>query len=85
MTHSKLAKFTLTCFDVAAQGFNTSAGHRLLLANKRNESIELALPDADKASVLTVDAQSGDGPARSLKPVDGKIKLEPFAVTVVSW
>jgi len=71
--------------DVAAQGFNTSAGHRLLLANKRNESIELALPDADKASVLTVDAQSGDGPARSLKPVDGKIKLEPFAVTVVSW
>jgi hypothetical protein len=71
--------------DVAAQGFITSAGHKLLLVNKRNAMIELALPDGEKASVLTVDAMSGDGPARSVKPVGGKIKLEPFAVTLVTW
>jgi hypothetical protein len=34
---------------------------------------------------VTVDAATGDGPARSVKPADGKIELEPFAVTVVSW
>ncbi|MGD0737587.1 MAG: glycosyl hydrolase family 39 [Terracidiphilus sp.] len=71
--------------DLAAQGFTTSAGHKLLLVNKRNEVIEIALGDADKATVLTVDGKSGDDPARSVKPVDGKIRLEPFAVTVVSW
>jgi hypothetical protein len=71
--------------DVAAQGFITGAGHKLLMVNKRNAAIEVALPDGEKATVLTVDAASGDGPARSVRPVGGKIKLEPFAVTVVSW
>jgi hypothetical protein len=71
--------------DLAMQAFTTPSGRKLLLANKRNETVEITLPDADKASVLTVDATSGDGPARSAKPIDGKIKLEPFAVTVVSW
>jgi hypothetical protein len=71
--------------DVAAQGFISGGAHKLLLVNKRNATVELALPDGEKASVLTVDAASGDGPARSMKPVEGKIKLEPFAVTVVNW
>jgi hypothetical protein len=51
----------------------------------RDHAIEVPLPDADKASALTVDVATGDGPARSVKPADGKITLEPFAVTVVSW
>ena len=55
------------------------------MVNKRNRAFELPLPDADKASALTVDLATGDGPARSVKPMGGKIKLEPFAVTVVSW
>jgi len=71
--------------DVEAQGFVTSSGHRLLLVNKRNATIELALPDGEKASVLTVDEMTGDGPPRSVIPLGGKIKLEPFAVTVVNW
>ncbi|MGD0730108.1 MAG: glycosyl hydrolase family 39 [Terracidiphilus sp.] len=71
--------------NLAVQAFITPAGHKLLLANKRDHAIEVALPDADKASALTVDVQTGDGPARSVKPVDGKLRLEPFAVTVVSW
>ncbi|MGB7546293.1 MAG: glycosyl hydrolase family 39 [Terracidiphilus sp.] len=71
--------------DLAAQAFVTPQGRRLLLANKRDRAVDVPLPDTEKASALTVDAESGDGPARSVKPADGKIRLEPFAVTVVSW
>jgi len=71
--------------NVAAQAFETPAGKKLLLANKRNEAIEVPLPDAGSATALTVDEETGDGPARSVKVEGGSIKLEPFAVTVVSW
>ncbi len=71
--------------DVAAQAFLTPRGRRLLVANKRDWEIAVPIADVDQASALTVDEQTGDGPARAVKPVDGKIVLEPFAVTVVSW
>jgi hypothetical protein len=71
--------------DVEAQAFITPAGHKLLLANKRGQPVSVTLPDAVKAAALTVDGQTADGPARSVEPADGKIRLEPFAVTVVSW
>ena len=70
---------------VAAQAFVTSAGRRLLLANKRNQAIEIPLPDADHATALSVDGETGDGPARTIKVEGGRIRLEPFAVAVVSW
>jgi hypothetical protein len=63
----------------------TPSGHKLLLANKRDQAIEIPIADADNATALTVDLETGDGPARSVKPAGGSIKLEPFAVTVVSW
>jgi hypothetical protein len=53
--------------------------------NKRNRAVDVPLEAADKATALTVDEQTGDGPARALKLDAGKIRLEPFAVTVVSW
>ena len=71
--------------DLEAQAYVTAAGRRLLLVNKRNRTLEVPLPDAATATALTVDLESADGPARSVKLADGKIKLEPFAVTVVSW
>jgi len=71
--------------DIEAQAFNTPSGHKLLLANKRNRALEVPVPDADKTNALTVDLATADGPARTVKPENGKIKLEPFAVTVVSW
>jgi hypothetical protein len=71
--------------DVEAQAFLAPAGHKLLLANKRDHVVEVNLPNAQKASALTVDESTGDEPARSLKTTDGKIRLEPFAVSVVSW
>ncbi len=71
--------------DVEAQAYVTPSGHKLLLLNKRNRAIDVSLQDGDKASAMTVDVQTGDGPARMVKPADGKMTLEPFAVTVVSW
>ena len=81
----KLVETTLNSPDLAAQGFVTPAGRKLLLVNKRDRVQEIALPDADTATALTVDGETGDNPARSMKPTDGKLKLEPFAVTVVNW
>ena len=71
--------------DLVAQGFATAHGNKVLLANKRNHALVVQLPDAATATAQTVDLVSGDGPARTAKPVDGKIKLEAFAVAVVSW
>jgi hypothetical protein len=71
--------------DVEAQAFVTSAGHKLLLANKRDRRVEVKLPDAQNASALTVDESNGDQPARIEKLTGSVIKLEPFAVSVVSW
>jgi hypothetical protein len=71
--------------DLAAQAFVTPTGRKLLLVNKRNLAIDVPLPDAGKATALTVDAQSGEGPARNIAPSGSKITLQPFAVTVVSW
>jgi hypothetical protein len=71
--------------DVEAQAFVTPTGRKVLLANKRDHAIEVKLPDAQKASALTVDESTGDEPARNVKLTDGYIRLEPFAVSVVSW
>jgi hypothetical protein len=71
--------------DLEAQAYITSTGRKMLIVNKRNRVLEISLPDAGKASALTVDLSTGDGAARSITPADSKITLEPFAVTVVSW
>ncbi len=71
--------------NVVAQAYSTPGGRKLLLANKRNQAIEVTVPDGDKATALSVDEQTGDDAARSVKLDGGKIRLEPFAVTVVSW
>jgi hypothetical protein len=71
--------------NLVAQAFVTTTGRKLLLVNKRNRAVDLPLPDADKASAMTVDGETDDGAARTVKPADGKLRLEPFAVTVVSW
>lgn len=81
----KLVETSQDLRDVAAQAFVTAAGNRLLLVNKRNREFAIPLPDADKASAVTVDEKSGDGPARSVTIAGGTVTLEPFAVTVVSW
>ncbi len=81
----KLVETEFGSQDVAAQAFETPAGRRLLLANKRDHAIGVPLANAARASAQVVDGETGDGPARSVKPADGKITLAPFAVAVVGW
>lgn len=71
--------------DLEAQAFVTPAGQKLLVVNKRNWAIDVWFANGDKATALTVDGKSGEGPARKLPVEGGKIHLEPFAVAVVSW
>jgi hypothetical protein len=70
--------------DVTAQAFDTPAGKRLLLVNKRGHSAEVSIP-AGAVSAMAVDEKSGEGPARSVSMAHGKITLDPYAVTVVNW
>jgi hypothetical protein len=81
----KLVETAASSGDLSAQAYLTPTGRKLLLVDKRDRAVDVPLEDADKASALTVDAETGDGPARIAKPVAGKLRLEPFAVTVVSW
>jgi hypothetical protein len=81
----KLVETAVSSSDLSAQAFDTPTGRKLLLLNKRDRAFELTVPDADKASALTVDGETGDGPARPVKLEAGKLKLSPFAVTVVTW
>jgi hypothetical protein len=71
--------------DLNAQAFVTPTGRKLLIVNRRNREIEVAVPDGDKAAALAVDPESGENPAHSVQVGNGAIRLEPFAVAVVSW
>jgi hypothetical protein len=81
----KLVETRLASSDVSAQAFITPAGRKLLLVNKRNRSVPVMLPDAGGATVLAVDPETGDHPARAVQLAAGTVQLEPFAVAVVSW
>jgi Glycosyl hydrolases family 39 len=81
----KLVETSWSTGDLAAQAFVTPAGRKLLLVNKRKRELAVKLPDADKATALAVDTETGNKPARAVQLTAGTIKLEPFAVTVVSW
>jgi len=72
--------------DIAAQGFITPAGKKLLLVNKRKRVIDVTLPDgAQDATLSAVDEASGEGPARASKQGGTHLNLAPFAVVVVSF
>ena len=71
--------------DIMVQGFLTPQGKKILLVNRANEekAIELA-QDLQNASTLTVDEETGDEAPRAGKPESGKLRMAPFAVTVLS-
>jgi len=71
--------------DIMVQGFLTPQGKKILLVNSANgdKTVELA-QDLQNASTLTVDEETGDEAPRAGKPEGGKLRLAPFAVTVLS-
>ena len=81
----KLVQTVLHSDDVSAQAFVTPGGKKLLLVNRRNHEIDVALPGAVRATALVVDAESAENPARKVPLAGRVIKLEPFSVSVVSW
>ncbi|MGC2399483.1 MAG: glycosyl hydrolase family 39 [Acidobacteriaceae bacterium] len=71
--------------DIAAQGFVTPAGKKLLLINRRNREVDVTLPTGMRsASLQIVDEASGEGTARSSKGDGAYLKMAPFAVTVLT-
>ena len=81
----KLVETALHSGDVGAQAFVTPGGRKLLLVNKRNREIEFhcrmrtrPLRSLSMRRPATMRRAAWSSPR-------GTIKLEPFAVTVVSW
>lgn len=71
--------------DVVVQGFITPQGKKVLLVNKTNSEKTVTLSsELQSASTLTVDEDSGDEAPRADKANGEKLKLAPFAVTVLS-
>ncbi|HEV3411021.1 MAG TPA: glycosyl hydrolase family 39 [Puia sp.] len=68
-----------------AQGFATSRGKRVLLINRSNKAIMLALPrDFQGARLTVVDPSTGDNePANGVIGAQG-VELKPFAVGVIA-
>lgn len=71
--------------DLELQAYVTPTGRKLLIINKRNRPINFALPDSEGTTILTVDSQSAESPAREITQTHGTLTLHPFAVAVVSW
>lgn len=70
---------------VAAQGFVTPKGKKLLLVNKRNSALDVQLPaDFAGCSIETVDESTGEGAARMSQQSGSILHLAPFAVVVAS-
>jgi hypothetical protein len=71
--------------DVFAQGFLTPSGRTILLVNKRNRAVEVAVPDsAAGCQSATVDMATGENPPREGRLASNTVTLAPFAVAIVS-
>jgi hypothetical protein len=72
--------------EFAAQGYKSPQGKRkVLLINKRNRDIQIALgPEAKAGQLDVVDETSAEGPARTTSLDSETIALGPFAVAIVS-
>lgn len=71
--------------DILAQAFLASGTKKVLILNKRNREIRLKLPAGwQGAQSATVDAASGDNPARVQRISTPELVLKPFAVSLIT-
>jgi hypothetical protein len=71
---------------IVAQGFTTSRGKRILLINRSNRGITLALPpDYQGAIWKVVDPSTGDNEPAAIVIGTTGVELKPFAVGVISF
>lgn len=79
----KLVNTKSSSSQVVAQAFITTKGKKLLLINKRNNVIQMKLPEGIKsAEMFSVDSISDENPPIQNHVTGNLITLEPFAVTV---
>jgi hypothetical protein len=72
--------------ELAAQGYRSPGGERkILIINKRNHAVEVALgSEAAGGRLEVVDEATGEGPPRTLTLDVQAVSLAPFAVAVVT-
>lgn len=71
--------------DVSLQAFITKHGKKILVINKRNKGVKIAIPSSFKGSRLTVvDVSTGDNEPAQLRIDSDALELKPFAVAVIS-
>lgn len=71
--------------DIEAQAFATPSGRKLLVINRRNRAVTLALPsEFAHASLSTVDGATGEAPPRESRLEANVFQLNPFAVSVLA-
>lgn len=71
--------------EVEAQAFATAEGHKLLLVNKRNHVVDVTLPQSGAYSLALVDGETGENEPRMSQETGSTLKLNPFAVAVLTW
>ena len=70
---------------LVAQGFATTRGHRVLLINRSNRQLRLAVPPDLRAGKWTVvDPSTGDNQPETNAINGGELELKPFAVAVLA-
>lgn len=82
----KLLSTSINTAEVAAQAFITGHGKKLLLINKRNKEIVIALSSGSKGlPVNYVDVSTGENPASERKLTSNTITLKPFSVAIINF
>lgn len=77
--------FIMAELDYAAQGSITAAGKKVLILNKRSNSIRVKVPSNFKgARVSTVDEISGEGEAIATILRNDTLEMKPNAVSVIT-
>ena len=71
--------------QVEGQAFATAEGRKLLLINKRNRPAEVMLPQSVPYTLTVVDGQTGENEPRVTQEIGSTLKLNPFAVAVLTW
>lgn len=82
---AKLLQTTIEGSGLAAQGFDTPQGRKILLINKTMQPMSVRIEDASTAFVRTVDKTTGSAAPRVDKLTKDGLDLQPMATAIVSW
>jgi hypothetical protein len=70
--------------EIDYQAFITKKGRKILLINKRNKEIQIALPvEVMNGSVRSVDITTKENPPATMQLTGNTVTLKPFSVSVV--